>query len=290
MANNDTIGRPSPRVTQTLAAIKRLQRDRTHRDTQGTFFIEGVRNFIRVADCDLKIETILYSENLLIAPLARKLVRQLRRSGTPTVRVSPEQFRSISQTDRASGIGAIVKQHWLPLESTTPQAGLCWIVLDRIRSPGNFGTLIRTLEAVGGAGFILLDRSVDPFAPDTVRASMGALFHQKFIRTNSRLLQSWIQQHRGRTIGASPEGRQSFHQCHYPQATLLCLGEERKGLSDRQRAICDDLVSIPMVGQADSLNVAVAGSLLIYEVFRSRNGEGGIRTDDLSSSDRYLNS
>ena len=279
MANNTTIGHSSSSVSKILAAIKQLQRDRNYRDTQGTFFIEGVRNFIRVADCHLEIETILYSEKLLIAPLARKLVRQFRRSGTPTVRVSPEQFRSISQTDRASGIGAIVKQHWLPLKSTTPHAGLCWIVLDRIRSPGNLGTLIRTLEAVGGAGFILLDRSVDPFAPDTVRASMGALFHQKFIRTHSRLLQSWIQEHRGRTIGASPEGTQSFHQCHYPQATLLCLGEERKGLSDRQRTMCDDLVSIPMVGQADSLNVAVAGSLLIYEVFRSRNGDNLVGLD-----------
>ncbi|MDB9520177.1 RNA methyltransferase [Roseofilum reptotaenium CS-1145] len=279
MVNNNTIGHPSPSVTRTLAKIKRLQCDRQYRDTQGTFFIEGVRNFIRVADTHLKIETILYSEKLLIAPLARKLVRQLRRSGIPTVRLSPEQFRSISQTERASGVGAIVKQHWLPLKSTTPHVGLCWIVLDRIRSPGNLGTLIRTLEAVGGAGLILLNRSVDPFSPETVRASMGALFHQKFIRTNYRCLQSWIQQHQGCIIGASPDGKQSFHQFHYPQATLLFLGEERQGLSDQQRAICDNLVRIPMVSQADSLNVAVAGSLLMYEVFRSRNAQDRIQAD-----------
>ena len=254
-----------------LKEIQRLQRDRHYRDTQGAFFIEGVRNFVQVSDYHFEIDCIIYSEKLLTAPLARKLVRQFRRAGVPTERLSPEDFRTISKSHRASGVGAIVRQQWGTLKRVKPQTGLCWVVLDQVRSPGNFGTLVRTLEAVGGAGFILLNRSVDPYSPDTIRASMGAFFRQTFIRACYSELQSWLRKNGGYLIGASPDAAINFHECSYPNGTLIFLGEERQGLSDQQRSLCDALVKIPMTGKADSLNLGVAGSLLIYEVFRSSN-------------------
>ena len=256
-------------VAATLHRIKRLQTDRRYRDAQGVCFIEGVRNFVQVSDGHLDIAVIVYSEKLLTAPLARKLVRRFRRSGVKTVFVSPEQFREISQTHRASGIGAIIRQRWQRLPSITPRMGL-WIILDRVRSSGNFGTLIRTLDAGGGAGFILLNQAVDPYAPSTIRASMGSVLHQQFIRTHDQALSQWLQKHQGYVIGASPDGTDNFHTFTYPKNTLIFLGEERKGLSQKQRSMCNALLHIPMVGQVDSLNVAVAGSLLIYEVFRAR--------------------
>jgi RNA methyltransferase, TrmH family len=139
-----------------------------------------------------------------------------------------------------------------------------------VRSPGNLGTLIRTSEAVGGAGFIFLGKRVDPFAPDVVRASMGAIFHQKFVRTTFNSLAPWIHRHHFHVVGASPDGATDLHQFDYPRSTLLFLGEERQGLTEQQRDLCQYLVRIPMVGMADSLNLAVAGSLLMYEVYRSR--------------------
>lgn len=253
----------------TLHHIKRLQNDRAYRDAQGICFIEGVRNFVQIADCHLNMVAIIYSEKLLTAPLARKLVRKFRRAGVAIVRVSPEQFRDISRSQRASGIGAIVRQRWQRLQAITPNMGL-WVILGLVRSSGNFGTLIRTLEASGGAGCILLHSGVDPYAPASIRASMGAVFRQHFIRTQSQTLQNWLQQHQGFVIGASPDGPQNFHLFTYPKRTLIFLGEERQGLSPQQRSMCNALVHIPMVGQADSLNLAVAGSLLIYEVFRTR--------------------
>lgn len=256
-------------VAATLHRIKRLQTDRRYRDAQGACFIEGVRNFVHVSDSRLDIAVIVYSEKLLTAPLARKLVRRFRRSGIETISVSPEQFRGISQTHRASGIGAIIRQRWQRLPSITPSMGL-WVILDRVRSLGNFGTLIRTLDAGGGTGFILLNQAVDPYAPSTVRASMGSVFQQQFIRTHDQALSQWLQQHQGYVIGASPDGEENFHTFTYPKNTLLFLGEERTGLSPKQRSLCNTLLKIPMVGQVDSLNVAVAGSLFIYEVLRSR--------------------
>ncbi|GAB1540186.1 RNA methyltransferase [Scytonema sp. NUACC21] len=257
-------------VEATLAEVQKLQFDRKYRDASGLFYIEGVRNFVQAIDNGFDVSTILFSEKLLTAPVARKLVRHTRRKGVASIPVTPEQFRQISYTERASGVGAIVRQRWFKLRDVSPQAGLCWLALETVRSPGNLGTLIRTSEAVGGAGFIFIGGHVDPFDPDVVRASMGALFRQKFVRTGFPSLREWIRRQCCHAIGASPDGTTDFHQFDYPPSTLLFLGEERQGLTQQQRDLCQHLLRIPIVGTADSLNLAVAGSLLMYEVYRSR--------------------
>ena len=198
------------------------------------------------------------------------MVRRSRRSGVPTIRLTPEQFRSISRAERASGVAAIVKQRWCKLPQALPQDGLCWIALETVRSPGNLGTLIRSSDAVGGAGFIFLGKTIDPFDVNVMRATMGSVFHQKFVRTNLSKLQQWVNRHGCHVVAASPDGEADLHQFTYSAPTLLLLGEERKGLTPQQRELCQDLVNIPMVGTTDSLNLAVAGSLLLYEVYRSQ--------------------
>jgi RNA methyltransferase, TrmH family len=253
-----------------LTSIRKLQCDRIYRDTTQSFYIEGVRNFIRACDQQLPLSTIFYSEKLLTAPLARKLVRQSRRSGISCLSVTPEQFRQWSHAERAFGVGAIATQPWTPLRDISPTAGLCWIVLDTVRSPGNFGTLIRTSESFGGAGFILLGNQIDPFSPDVVRASMGSIFCQTFIRTDAVAFQQWTRQHHCTVLGASPDGDIDLHRLTASPATVLFLGEERQGLTSTQRSLCQQLIRIPMQGNADSLNLAVAGSVMLYELFRSK--------------------
>ena len=257
-------------VEATLAQAQRLCKDRAYRDASRLFFIEGVRNFVQVTDNRFEIAAILFSEKLLTAPLARKLVRQARRDGVPTLKLTPEQFRQISSTERASGIAAIVRQRWSQLDTISPQTGLCWLALETVRSPGNLGTLIRTSEAVGGAGLILIGNQIDPYDPDVMRASMSGILAQQFVRTNFERLASWLQRHQCQVIGASPEGKTDLHQFTYPRSTVLFLGEERQGLTSQQRDLCHHLVRIPMVGEADSLNLGVADSLFLYEVYRSR--------------------
>jgi TrmH family RNA methyltransferase len=246
-----------------LDGIRLLQADRAHRDARRTFFVEGVRNVVHAIESGFYIDTLVYSEKLLIVPIARRLVRERCRSGTPTLHLSPEAFRQVSTAPRASGVGAIVAQRWSPLHGASPRAGLCWVVLEAVRSEGNLGSLIRTSEAIGGAGFILVGPRIDPFDPAVVRASMGALFRQTLIRTHDRSLRNWVRRHRCRVIGASPDGSADLHRFAYPRPTILVLGEERGGLTPLQRDLCSDLVRIPMVGAADSLNLAVAGSLLL---------------------------
>src|SRR5258708_4178102 len=113
-------------IAPTLSAIERLQHDRGYRDLRGLFFIEGVRNFIEAVDHRFSVDTLLYSEKLLIQPLARKLVRRLKRAGVPFARVTPEQFRRVSRTERASGVAAILRQRVLPLDQISLNDQPCW--------------------------------------------------------------------------------------------------------------------------------------------------------------------
>jgi RNA methyltransferase, TrmH family len=116
--------RNPPDARSTLDAIRRLQADRAHRDARRTFFVEGVRNVVHAIESGFHIETLVYSEKLLIVPIARRLIRDRCRSGTPTLHVSPEVFRQVSATPRASGVGAVVAQRWSPLHGASPRAGL----------------------------------------------------------------------------------------------------------------------------------------------------------------------
>lgn len=268
MADEQLRGQCPLAIGPTLAHAARLQRDRAYRDAHRQFFVEGVRNFVAAVDHGHIVDALLYSERLLTAPLARKLVRQLKRAGAPFARLTPEQFRSISRAERAAGVAAVLRQRIGPLANVAPGTWPCWVALSQVRAPGNLGTLVRTAAAVGAAGFILLGNGVDPFDPAVVRASMGALFGQTFVRASLAELRRWASQHQLMVVGASPDGALDYDQLRYPHPSLLVLGEERSGLTAEERALCHQLVRIPMVAGTDSLNLGVAGSLLMYAVAR----------------------
>ena len=273
MGNETTVEYRQLEFAPVLAQVKKLQSDRRYRDGKGLFFAEGIRNFVEAVDNNFPIETIIYSEKLLTSAIVRKIVRRLKREGIPFARASPEQFRTISTTERASGIAAIYRQHIKPLSRLKPDKHLCWTVLSQIRSNGNLGTLIRTSAAVGAGGLILLGDRIDPFDPNVVRATMGAIFRQKIFRCNDKQFQSWLKSNKLQVVGTSPQGSIDYDKVCYSSPTILMLGNERKGLTADEKMLCEKLVRIPMVEGIDSLNVAVAGSLLLYEVFRSSQGK-----------------
>lgn len=256
-------------VDAVLADVRQLQQSRAHRDARGLHYVEGVRNVVQAIEHGVHVHTLIVSETLLKVSRARQLVRRKRREKTPCLLVSPEQFRSVTCLRRASGIGAIVSQHWSRLHQVPVASGLCWLAVTRVRSPGNLGSLLRTSEAVGGAGLIVIGQEVDPFDPAVVRGSMGALFGQQLVRCGRDAFRHWIRRHRCQVVGVSPEASRPYHRVRYRRPTVLLLGEERRGLSHGQRELCQTTVAIPMVGRVDSLNLAVAGSLMLYEVLRS---------------------
>jgi RNA methyltransferase, TrmH family len=269
MSDETQVGFRQIEFTPVQSKIKKLQTDRHYRNGKGLFYAEGIRNFVEAVDNDYSIDTIIYSEKLLVSPIARKMVRQLKRDGTAFARVTPEQFRAVSVTERASGIAAIYRRQFHKLEQLKFADNICWTALSEIRSAGNLGTLFRTSAAVGGGGFILIGDAIDPFEPSVVRASMGAIFRQKIIRANLKQFQNWVKTNKLQVVGASPDGAVDYHKAVYQSPTILMLGNERSGLTETEKQACGQTVRIPMTGGTDSLNVAVAGSLLLYEVFRA---------------------
>lgn len=253
----------------TIRRLLQLRDSRREREHRAQFFIEGVRNFVAAADAGRSIDQIIVSPVLLRSALAQKLVRHARRDGTIVTEISPEQFRRLSKTRQASGIACVLPSGTSSLADIVQTTAVCWLVVESMQSPGNLGTMLRTLAAVGGGGLIVVGRHLDAFDGAVIRASMGAFFRQTIVRTDVRELGDWLGQHRRTLVGAVPNADTLFHQTAYPRGCLIAVGDERRGLQPRLSALCSQRVRIPMDATVDSLNAGVAGSLLMYEVKRS---------------------
>jgi TrmH family RNA methyltransferase len=256
-------------IDRSLARVRSLFR-RTVRDSQGLFWIEGIRHFIQAYDARFSFDTVIYSPILLKSSLAEMLIRRLGAESVDRVRIRPEQFRPISKAERASGIGAILRQRWTPIEHADAARGLCWIVIEDLRSPGNMGTILRTAEAVGAAGVIFVGTLCDPFDPAVLRASMGGIFHLSLVRTTRQGLQTWLQANDVQLVGLSPEAARLWTDFPDAGAIALAVGEERAGLSPELRGLCQTTVRLPMTGRADSLNAGVSAGVMMYELLRRR--------------------
>lgn len=248
--------------------LLRLLARRHERDRRGLAAVEGVAPFLNACAAGFHLEAVIWSRILLRSSVAQKLVRLRKREGVPTRQVDPRTFRRLSHGGRASGVAAIVRQRWRTLERADPRGGSCWVVLERIRSPGNLGTILRTAEAAGAAGLILLGPELDPYERAVIRASMGAIFHLPLVRCSPASFAAWSARHGVQVIAASPQGAWRYDELPLRPARALLLGEEREGLTPEAFELAEARVQIPILGQGDSLNVAVAGGVLLYELLR----------------------
>lgn len=259
-----------PTSDETAAVLRRVRalslppfrRDPT------VFWLEGVRHFIQAVDAGYEFEAIVYSPVLQPSPSVEGLVRHQKRDGVAVYRVSPEEFRSVSSSGRASGVGALARKRWSSLDRIEPRHGLCLLAIEGIRSGGNLGTILRTAEACGVGGVLFIGPRCDPFDVDVVRAGMGGVFHLPLARTTPEELDVWRRARNVGLVGLSPTASPLWTEM--PAASPLCLvvGEERQGLSPQVSALCDVNVRLPMTGRADSLNVGIAVGVALYELVR----------------------
>ena len=260
--------------SNTTIKLIRALRQRKNRDESGLFFVEGIRLVGEAAQLGASIETLIVAPDRLESDFARQIVAEVRGHGVRMLEVTGEVFEHISGKDNPHGLGAVVHQRWTPLESIRPGDELCWIALHAPQDPGNLGTILRTGDAVGAAGVILLDAHVDPHDPGATRASMGAIFSLQACRARAPDFLRW-QAHSGFTlVGTSDAAALDYQAVEYRPPLVLLMGSERQGLPDDLLAACEHRVSLPMVGRGDSLNLAVATGVMLYELFSQRRKGG----------------
>jgi TrmH family RNA methyltransferase len=263
--------RNNPKIKQARALRQRKARDET-----GLYLIEGIRPVGEALEAGAPVESILYAPQLLESSFARQLVESQAALGIPCIPTSPQVFESLADKENPQGILAVARQRFFSLHELNP-ANFPWgVALVSPQDPGNVGTILRTIDAAGASGLLLLDAGVDPYHPASVRASMGALFWHPLVNAAFEDFVIWARGHGYHIFGISAKGDKDYRQLGaYPDPLILLMGSERAGLTQEQAAACEQLVRLPMHGRATSLNLAVAAGVLLYAIEASRQERRG---------------
>lgn len=253
--------------------LVRQLRQRKRRQETGQFLVEGIHHVGQAIEAaasqrtGLTLETILYAPDLLTSDYARQLIEQGSLLGIPCHAVSGEVFTTIADKDNPQGILAVASLSQKAITDLTPQEHPWMVALVSPQDPGNIGTILRTIDAVGASGLLLLEGGADPTHPNAVRASMGALFWHPLIQASFAEFAAWSHQHGYHVYGSSAHGSQDYRLIDsFERPMVLLLGSEREGLTTEQRAHCQHLLRLPMQGRVSSLNLAVAAGILLYEM------------------------
>jgi TrmH family RNA methyltransferase len=248
--------------------IKRL-RQKKYRRREEAFFVEGLRVVLTAVEAGAPVETLVYCPALLSSDLAWDMLRQQEQMGVRCQAVTADIFDSISGRDNPVGLGAVVQARWARVEELVVGHDAIFVALFETAEPGNLGTILRTMDAVGAQGALLVGETVDPFHPSAVKASMGAVFSVEIARVaSSEELFHWARETGLQTIATSAKAVDLYSEVHYRLPALLLLGSEGDGLPKSVIGAADLAVTIPMAGRASSLNLAVAAGLLLYELRR----------------------
>jgi RNA methyltransferase, TrmH family len=239
------------------------------RSRSGLYLIEGIRHLARAVEYAVP-ESIFLNPSTLSNQFGQKLVRRLRRNGVPGIRLSHQLYRDLTLASEPQGIGAVLRQNWTSLRRLPVERNAVWLAVESIESPGNLGTIIRTAEAAGTNGLFVLGPDCDPYDPATIRATMGSLFSQKLIKCSPGEFSDWARSNKVAIVASSPAGLMDYKALRYRFPAVIVIGSERQGLSEQLLEYADFVVRIPMQGGCDSINVAVAAGVLLFEMASQR--------------------
>jgi TrmH family RNA methyltransferase len=264
-AETDRIKRISSPANAQVKEIRGLHLKK-HRQEQGRFLAEGLRILQEAVDQGHPIETLVLRADMRDHRVGARLAEHTLAHGGRVLEVSAQVLAKIARKDNPQGAVGVFPQRWARLDALDARDDRCWAVLERIRDPGNLGTILRTLDAVGGAGAILIGECCDPYSLEGVRASMGSLFCQRLVHCSFEEFRAWRRGQGGLLVGTSLTATDDYQDVAYPRPTFVLMGNEQSGLPAEMEAACDRLVRLPMCGRADSLNVSIAASVMLYEV------------------------
>lgn len=273
MTSSDNSGGGSRVVTslqnETVKLVRSLEMRKARRET-GLFVAEGTALLVTAREHGWTPKILVHGPGAGDQAIARGLIHWARTAGADCLDVTPQVLAKIAARDNPQSLIGVFEQRLASapepgnLTSTAP-----WLALEEIRDPGNLGTILRTADAAGAAGIILVGNTCDPFQHEAVRASMGSLFAVPLVKLDLdgflTLAKAWP----GSVAGTHLKGTLDFRTARYETPALLVMGSEGDGLSPAAAAACKTLVRIPMQGRLDSLNLAVATALMLYEVQRT---------------------
>jgi TrmH family RNA methyltransferase len=252
----------NPKIKQARALRQRKQRD-----AAGLFLVEGLFHIGEALAAHAALDSLFYAPDLLDSDFARRLIDRAVAEGVTCYETTADILASITEKENPQGVLAVARQQRVKLADLAPQNFPWGVAIVSPQDPGNVGTILRTIDAVGASGLILLDSGVDPYHPTAVRASLGSIFWYPIVSAPFAEWSQWAQRQGYHVYGTSAKGSvDSIEVEAYERPLIVLLGSEREGLSREQAAVCDQLVRLPMRGHVSSLNLAVAAGVMLYAV------------------------
>ena len=248
--------------------IKALSQKKGREET-GTFMAEGLKLVIDALELGWAINTLIYAKNAKDKPLVSKVAARTVAAGGLVLEVSEKVLSAITRRDNPQMVVGVFKTKWRSLSDIRPAANETYIALDRVRDPGNLGTIIRTADAAGASGVILVGECTDPFSLETVRATMGSVFALPVTRATPEEFLAWKKGAGVSVVATHLAGAVDYRTVDYKKKPVVVLmGNEQQGLPDQLAKDADQLARIPQAGLADSLNLAVATAVMLFEARR----------------------
>ena len=239
------------------------------RDQQNAFLAEGLKLVIDALELGWSIRTLIFAKAGKGNPAVEKVAARTVAAGGLVLEVSEKVLSAVTRRDNPQMVVGVFRQQYVSLRDVRPTGGDVWVALDRVRDPGNLGTIIRTVDAVGAKGIILVGETTDPFSVETVRATMGSVFGVPVAKASTQEFLAWRKGFSGLVAGTHLQGSVDYRTVKYHgRPVLLLMGNEQQGLPDDLATTCDRLIRIPQAGRADSLNLAVATGVMLFEIRR----------------------
>ncbi|NCP18439.1 MAG: RNA methyltransferase [Erythrobacter sp.] len=256
----------------TVKALRGL-RDKKHRQREGRFLAEGLRLLTDARASGRVPQVLVMSQRRDAHPLLDALERAVEDAGGDVIETTPDILSKITGKDNPQAVAGAFAEWDTSLAALNRDAAPIWLVAQALRDPGNLGTMLRTADAVGAGGLILIDDCADPFGVEVVRASMGAIFTQQLARARWEDFLPWLREGSGQLVAASLREAVPYRGAPYASPCFVMVGNESQGLPEAYETACDLRVTMPMRGRADSLNAAVAAAVLAYEVLATLDGQ-----------------
>ncbi len=248
--------------------IKGLVAQRKHRTQSGLFVAEGLKLATDALAAGWGVRYLAIGPEARDNPVAQQASATAKARGALILEVNTSVLSAMTRKDNPQMVVGVYEQKALSKDDINPKGASVWVALDRVRDPGNLGTIIRTADAVGASGVMLVGDCTDPFAVEAVRATMGSLFHVPLAKMTKAEFKSLAASWPGTVAGTHLKGSVDYRTPDYSDPVLLLMGNEQKGLEEDMAEACSTLIRIPQVGEADSLNLAVATGISLYEIRR----------------------